>query len=167
MLRFRESNTHFKDGMYILFHQNIGGWLFDFVMLLLLAGLVWLCVKFVREKETFMKIGLVFFSAFAILIVLLIKPMTVLMGNVGHYEGDFKVDSTKISKSNGENVGVLLDKKSEVRSPYMIVVPKSKIDKKEIKKGDTVYLKTKPLVEKKQKSQIFDTRQSNIEFKVK
>jgi len=168
MLRFVESQHGFKDGLYILFHQPIAVWIFNFILLALIALGVWLFIKFVRERETYGKLSVVMFGVLALFAILLIKPVTVMVGDIGHYEGDMKVDKIKKVTDDGQKYYALSNnKKAEVRSRYVILVPRATVDKGKVKKGNTVNIKTHPLLLDKDNVQVFNTTGKGIDFKVK
>lgn len=167
MLRFIESEHGFKDGLYILLHQSFMVWIFDIILVILLALGIWLFVKYVREQQTYGKLGAILFMVLALFAVLLIKPVNVMMSEVGHYEGNMNVDKIKKVTYQDNKYYALTDKKTEVRSHYVVLVPLSTVDDGKVKKGDTINVKTHPLVQDKKRTQIFDTTNKHIDFKVK
>jgi len=167
MLRFIESEHGFKDGLYILLHQSFMVWIFDIILVTLLALGIWLFVKYVRERQTYGKLGAILFMVLALFAVLLIKPVNVMMSEVGHYEGNMNVDKIKKVTYQDNKYYALTDKKTEVRSHYVVLVPLSTVDDGKVKKGDTINVKTHPLVQDKKRTQIFDTTNKHIDFKVK
>ena len=167
MLRFIESEHGFKDGLYILLHQSFMVWIFDIILVILLALGIWLFVKYVREQQTYGKLGAILFMVLALFAVLLIKPVNVMMSEVGHYEGNMNVDKIKKVTYQDNKYYALTDKKTEVRSHYVVLVPLSTVDDGKVKKGDTINVKTHPLVQDKKRTQIFDTTNNHIDFKVK
>lgn len=167
MLRFIESKHGFKDGLYILFHQSIMGWIFDFIIIGLLALSIWYLVKSIRERKTYGILTIMLIGVLILFTILLIKPMNVMMSNVGHYEGDTKVSKINKVTYEGDKYYALSNKKSEVRSQYVVLVPLSTVDKGKVKKGDTVYVKTHPSLQVKKGVQVFNSTGDNIEFKVK
>lgn len=167
MLRFIESDHGFKDGLYILFHQSFVTWIFTFILIGLIAFGIWLFIRFVREHETYGKLSLVMFGVLALFAILLIKPVTIMASEIGHYEGDLKVDKVKKVTNEGHQYYALSNKKTEVRSRYVILVPLSTVDKGKVKKGSTVNIKTHPLLQDKKQTQIFNTTGKGIDFKVK
>ena len=71
MLRFIESEHGFKDGLYILLHQSFMVWIFDIILVILLALGIWLFVKYVRERQTYGKLGAILFMVLALFAVYL------------------------------------------------------------------------------------------------
>lgn len=161
MLRFIESQHDFKDGLKIIFELGLTDWILIILILLGMVFTTYMTVQSIRFRDTALKIGLFFGISLAFFTVLLIKPISVLTSDIGHYEGNMKVG--KVDK--GKDIYKLSSESSEVRSKYNIYVSKTQFEKDPIKKGDKVYLKTKP-VEKVMTNPVeFNTTNDNIEFK--